>query len=260
MIKIYDKKEVQVISPNSSISPVVDVVYNFTEDENNLFATLVITYEDRYEDRYESSFNVTIDKKLFSDKILTIALLGRDSYGRFKDIVFDPKYHQVYGFYSRGTDSNLFNAASIWIPSDNTPITIVTHIRTNDHTSEINNSEYNVIDFVDNDPQTTLLSLVPEALAAKNRWFLKKKYIQNLLDPYESIAYLEGQVDVLSKIIGILIEKTGVDVGDYKTILQDIDKNNVIDVKTLDKIRSELSEDKAKVRNIQKAYYIAKNG
>ena len=256
MIRVYDRKELQEPTVNASLNNVSNVVYSANEDNKHLYVNITIEYSDDT----SKEFNVAIDKNLFSDNILTVALLKTTINSKFHSIVFDTKYSQVYGYYSRGSDFNLFNAASIWISSSTTDTTIVPHVKINGNWGTSENLEYNQIDFVDNDPQTTLLSLVPDAQHKKDIWFLKKRYIQNLLDPYESIAYLEGQVDVLSKVINLLIEKTGLDVGEYKTVLEDIDKHTVIDVKTLDKIKSEISKDKANVRNIQRAYYLVKNG
>ena len=71
------------------------------------------------------------------------------------------------------------------------------------------------------------------------------------LDPYASIAYLEAQVDALTRLVLKLTDKDT----DEVNILKEADKYSVLDIKTTDNMIKEFKEDKGNARKRQTAFY-----
>lgn len=71
------------------------------------------------------------------------------------------------------------------------------------------------------------------------------------LDPYASIAYLEAQVDALTRLVLKLTDKDT----DEVNILKEADKYSVLDIKTTDNMIKEFREDKGNARKRQTAFY-----
>ena len=266
MIKIYDRSDITDFNNTSNLRDISDAAYTFREDENNLYIDIAITYnsewyDDMTNDNNDETFSTVINKKLYAGQLLSIALLRAQAHTTFNRINVNTKYNKLIPPLSKSADPRVFTTMSIWIPSNTSDsILIFPHTRTTEAGNQIEGMEYEVVDLIDRDPQTTLISKVEEAGFKVEKWYLKKQTVCDLIDPYDSLSYLEGQVDVLYKIIDMLIEKTGVDVGEYQELLNNIDRYSVVNVKTLDKINSEIITDKAKVRSIQKGYYITQYG
>lgn len=98
------------------------------------------------------------------------------------------------------------------------------------------------------------VSNCPE-LQKKMPYWNAKVDLQNKVVALNSISYLEDQVDILYKIIQLLIKKTGVDISEYQDILNSIETNNVVSLKSISAIKKDIDEDKANVRKAQKEYY-----
>ncbi len=260
MIKIYDKTDINDLSNSENLSNIVDVGYNFYEDNKDIYCEVFIQYSGDPElDTNHASFQTVINKEIYRGQIIMISLYRESQLSdRFTKIAYSAKYNKLSGTLSTPRDLAKFNAATVWIPYDvNEPIIILPQIRTKPEGNRIEGLDYEEIELVNKDTaQLTLFTLSEDAKMKKDLWELKKQYISDLIDPYETITYLEGQVDVLSKVINIILDKTGIDAGEYKEILKTIDDNNVISVKPLDRINSELLTSKHKVRNLQKEYYI----
>ena len=266
MIKIYDRSDVTDFNSTSNLRDIADAAYTFREDDDNLYVNVTITYNaewyDNMTENTDETFSAIINKKLYAGQLLSIALLRAQAHTTFNRININTKYNKLIPPLSKFVDPRVFTTMSIWVPKNvtTTPILILPHTKTTENGNRIEGFEYEIVDLIDRDPQTTLISKVEEAGSKVEKWYLKKQTVCDLIDPYDSLSYLEGQIDVLSKIINMLIEKTGLNVEEYQEILDSIDRYSVINVKTLDKINSEIATDKAKVRSIQKEYYITQYG
>ena len=82
-----------------------------------------------------------------------------------------------------------------------------------------------------------------------NQWKNKSK-IMNTVDIYDSISYLEAQVDALTK----LVLKLTTDDSEEKKILTAADSSSVLNIKSEDSILKEF-QNKKLVRDLQKGYY-----
>ena len=71
------------------------------------------------------------------------------------------------------------------------------------------------------------------------------------VDIYNTVTYLESQVDALTRLILQLTNSNS----EAAKILRKADKYSVLDIKDKDKILQELETDKKNVRDMQKEYY-----
>lgn len=74
------------------------------------------------------------------------------------------------------------------------------------------------------------------------------------VDIYNSITYLESQVDALTKIALKLYKENDI----LSSILKEADKYNVLDIKDKDNIILEINQDKKNIRDLQEKYYAKK--
>lgn len=73
------------------------------------------------------------------------------------------------------------------------------------------------------------------------------------LDIYDTVAYLESQVDALTRLVLKLASE--LNNTDEYVLLQEADKYSVMDSKTLENLVKEIKEDKANVRKLQSGFY-----
>lgn len=88
-------------------------------------------------------------------------------------------------------------------------------------------------------------------LVAKYR---KKSDMQNKIDFKDSIAYLEAQLDLLTRFI---LTKHPEETGEIVEALKLADGQSVLDIKDMDSVEREFTEKKALVRKAQKEYFDA---
>ena len=79
----------------------------------------------------------------------------------------------------------------------------------------------------------------------------KKVTMMKSVDIYNTVAYLESQVDALTRLV---LQMTN-SQSNAAEILRKADKYSVLDIKDKDKILQEFETDKQNVRNMQKEYY-----
>ena len=250
MIKVYNRQD--NIFRLINFVDIDRVNLTFDYDDEYVYVTSHVSYITK---PFIDTFTVSINRELYKSQIIMITLLRANFDSKLENMVFSPKFNLTNGGYYHEVTPKLVNIASVWIPETlDKDIVVVPHIRI-DKFNDTDKVSYSEINLVDDNPQKTLLSLVPEAYNKKDIWYLKHQHIKSLIDPLSSIAYLEDQVDILYKIINILLEKTNTDVSEYKQILDTVDQYSVSKIKSLDKINSEIKEDKSKIRAIQKEYY-----
>ena len=80
----------------------------------------------------------------------------------------------------------------------------------------------------------------------------RKKYgLVKELDPYKSIAYLEVQVDILTRILLATLPEDS----KYSKVLKAADEQSILDIKPEDALLEEITDGKARVRELQQKYY-----
>lgn len=96
------------------------------------------------------------------------------------------------------------------------------------------------------------------AFVDNSKWFAnryktirKKATLLNYTDIYKSVAYLEAQVDVLTRALLTVLPK---DSELYNTLIE-ADRNSVLNIKPLNDIQDEFKVSKANFRNLQEKYY-----
>ena len=84
--------------------------------------------------------------------------------------------------------------------------------------------------------------------------FLPKMELLNKVDYYDSLAYLEAQIDILTTFI---LESKLLDVDNsvYKEFFESVMANSVTKIKTREFLLKEICNKKAKFREIQEEYY-----
>ena len=81
----------------------------------------------------------------------------------------------------------------------------------------------------------------------------KHEGIVKEVDIYDTVTYLEAQVDALTRLVLALASNMN-DTDEYN-LLKEADKYSVLDMKTLDNLVKEIKEDKGNVRKLQSKLY-----
>ncbi|WP_298563116.1 hypothetical protein [uncultured Phascolarctobacterium sp.] len=82
----------------------------------------------------------------------------------------------------------------------------------------------------------------------------KRENITEWVDIYDTVTYLESQVDALTRLVLKMSENRKSDEVD---ILKSADRFSVLDIKTADNIKNEFEKDKANARKRQDNFYIS---
>lgn len=199
---------------------------------------------------------VTIEKTLrfdfaeHKDSVVQVTLL--DNY-KMDDVVL----FKVYEI----TDRDSFKRNFAYSPND----TIIARLVFNEDCSDVvvfllqntvkpEGSDWNMVERFGNCTTGYLASFSPYFANLVEKKKIKAKMMNNI-DPNASIAYLESQVDALTRIVLSLNPPAS----PMKDILLEADSHSVLDVKDSSKIISEFNSDKAKIRGLQANYYVEKN-
>lgn len=95
--------------------------------------------------------------------------------------------------------------------------------------------------------------------AKQYKTFMYKAKMIGAIDHYNSIAYLECQVDALTRVVKAILPQITVDMPtDCLDVLNKADSYSVLDIKGQDKIMAEFAN-KQRVRNLQQEYYNEKS-
>lgn len=86
--------------------------------------------------------------------------------------------------------------------------------------------------------------------------FAKKSKLLNNVDFYDSLSYLEAQIDVLSHIIHeVILTHPELIPDEYKNFLDSVEQNSVLTIKDKQKLLEEITIKKKFFRDLQKEYY-----
>lgn len=87
--------------------------------------------------------------------------------------------------------------------------------------------------------------------------YICKAKLINVIDNYDSLSYMEAQLDVLTKLVLALAQNQPANA-EHITMLTAADTHSVLNVKTAAKLIAEFNH-KAKLRELQVKYYADKN-
>ena len=207
-------------------------VYLIDENEN----TIKLTMRDE-----EKEYVVSLDKNNCKGKIYNIIVIEDDN-GE------SAIAYEKYGYISRSLSSyaSAKKLAQIFFGE----IDIIIALTTNcEEVAGYENTE------IENDESMTgAFCRISQEYSDTVRLSFAKQQMINDIDIYSSITYLESQVDALTRIVLKLYKEND----ELKNILSEADKYSTLDIKNKNHILKEMSEDKKKIRELQKKYYEAK--
>jgi hypothetical protein len=231
-------------------NPYRDIIFSITESDTVL--TLSFDLINNYGKKIHTIIS-EVNKQDNADKITTIVMSEKSGsitskiVNNYTKIGFtSADYQQDYG------DINL---ARLYISEDMKDVCIYLYFPA-PNVLGCTNIE------VKDDPAISSFYLFQYCESAKkiyDNWMTKQTIIGNPIDMSKSITYLESQVDILYKILNSIVAKTNIDVSEFKSVIDAIDANSVLNIKTQDKIVEELNTDKAEIRRLQKQYYESKH-
>ena len=124
------------------------------------------------------------------------------------------------------------------------------------HTNKIGNVERIPFDYI-NYTGVGILKKHSEFFKKLHDKYTTKSKMINQIDQYNSIAYLESQVDILTRLVLKLLSANNI-IDEEKEILAGIlskvEENSVLDIKDIESVMKEF-ENKKHVRELQRKYY-----
>lgn len=238
------------IDSSKFIGSSVYVVYSFDESDDSIsFGFKLISMFDSskvYSDRV-----VTINKKEYSGGLYSIT---SSRTGDKLGVHIFPKYAGRNVSRPFLLDDDVCNLVRFYITDDLQNMYIYLYYH-DTSTDVLGNLPIETVDLgVNNSVDGLFFSKCPEVREKMTKWNAKIN-LQNKVNAYNSISYLEGQLDVLYKIVEKLIEKTGIDVSEYKELLDSVDSSSVLTLKDVKVVTEDILDDKSNVRKAQIEYY-----
>lgn len=238
------------IDSSKFIGSSVYVLYSFSESDDGIhFGFKLVSMFDSskvYSDRV-----VNINKKGYSGGLFSITSSRTgDKYG----VHIYPKYTSRKVSKPFSWDVDVCNLVRFYITDDLQDMYI--YLYYNDtSTTTLGDLPIETVDLgVNSSVDELFFSKCPEIQEKMTGWNAKID-LQNRVNAYNSISYLEGQLDVLYKIVEKLIEKTGTDVSEYQELLNSVDTNSVLTLKDVKVVTKDILNDKSNVRKAQTEYY-----
>lgn len=209
--------------------------YSIKTENNKLFVEYSVPYNKVFR---KGNFEIDLSIK---EKVYDIFLF--ESYGFKTDIVEAFTYCNRQGYTTNYLDKK--KVARVII-DDKGNVIVVLVFATNDikgfENITMKASEYPASHYV--------REICPWFINLQNKTGIKADLVRKL-DVYKSIAYLEAQVDLLTKIV---LEKG---TPEMINALEKADEESVLNIKNMDAVIKEFTENKHYVREGQKVYYNA---
>lgn len=218
-----------------------DVIYKVAKDNKGITFNFETTYQNIKVKR-----QVVLDFDTYKGKILQISLQRTHQI----ELRISPMYEMVSRYYTMSENNNeAYILARVSIAPDCKDVVVFLQRPTN---YECPDAEKN-IEF--NPQGYTKAGIIKKY----SPWYsercdcFKRKYAMMMdIDIYNSVTYLESQVDALTRLVLELVKNGN---SDCMSILREADKHSVLDIKNVEKILNEIKVDKAHVRAKQKEYY-----
>ena len=235
------------------------ITLKFTEDDVNFYVYVSIKYKNITEKDEDviHDFFLPLSKEMCKNKYVNVILRRQNTAKEAYNGIIGPTcYTHVQGTYKQ--DSDDLNHVILGVFFDDDEIIVQSKLHVNKD-NIILDGDYNVVQ-PPSEFKGQYIYHYSEKFANLEAIFKKKRYhIGNHIDINNSASYLENEVDLLYKIIEILINKLGIDIGeDYRNIIQQISDLNVLSYKTPEKILDEILTDKTATRKTLNNYYKVK--
>ena len=268
MIYIIDSdvNSAEIVRPYYQYNYFQNVQYEYDIQDSVLTIGINIIYPD-YLNLNDKSFSIKIPIDKYAGQYIVIKILKetKELLNEQEDsMIMIPIFqYPVLDFncanlYSKGYDEKDRGSerfVSLYITKDGQDIYIHPFFRLNNRI--YNNTKFTHIEkpLINSNHIGMLLSSCQEFRDYYNKWCIKKETIDPTVDISKSASYLEAEIDVLYKIIELLLEKTEIDASEYQPVIDAVARHNVLDIKNINKLNSELDEDKEHVRKIQEMFY-----
>lgn len=213
------------------------ITYDMEKDENGLTFSFKTTYMDR-----DVADTVVLPFETYKGKILQVTLQMTDG--------VETRVYPLYEIQSRyhilsANNNDAMMLARISIADDCEDIVVYL-----DEPTDYTDEDAQVIDKDAAYSKSYMMKLYSPFYARKMERNIKKWNMMESLDIYNTVTYLESQVDALTR----LVLQLG-DEAEIKQILTAANEHSVLDVKQATKIIDELRTDKRQVRELQRDYY-----
>jgi len=249
---------------NNNNSNFKDISYQYLIQNNELNIVLQINYPD---ESYlpSDTFSVSINIDQYAGKYITIRLI-RDfipikngktysMFQKFLEPLINFDYSNLYDVGYSIKDIGSLRFLSLYITKNKQDIYIHPFFYINPDSINKDGYQYIEKEMINSDHLSMLTSSCQELREYIEKWNMKKFILNPNIDISKSATYLETEVDTLYKIINILLDKIKIDVSEYQPIIDAVERNNVLNIKNLEKLVSEIDEDKQNIRKQQKIYY-----
>lgn len=189
--------------------------------------------------------SASIDIPVNTDKDMVLDVIARES-----DLPLELSICEAFTFVGRLTNiANMRHSGKkiarvAWSKNDTVVylLLLVPHVDIQGYTNE-------TIDNI-NSSTAILINKVPWVRDRLNL-IKKKALLINHVDYYRSIAYLEAQVDILTRIVLSFIPNES----ELSNLLLLADKNSVLNIKPINDLQQELVDNKGALRRRQESYY-----
>ena len=267
MIHIIDSKKKLEEEDRRFENLLSDVNYDYTLINNSLTISFELFYIDR--NTPPQFFKQELNIEQYSGKFIIISLIMDDhwievynnnniQYKKVRMFEYPIINFTCANIYDPGymfKDPCSKRCAAVYITKDSKDIYIYPFCKFHSNKKEAEGFTYLEKDISGNNRCSLMESTCKEYGKYRQKWNIKKKILYPTVDISKSAAYLEAEVDLLYKIIGTIVSENNIDISQYKDILDAIEKHNVLNIKSPEKIASEIEEDKGNVRKRQNEYY-----
>lgn len=237
--------------------------YKVTVTGDILVLSIKMEIQSKYDDSHVLSIerSFTLNLSDCKDQILSLQLINEAS-------IYEQQIISMYEFidYYSNKKSNamvpshdVVNVARVIVNDDVSNVTILLDRPTS--IAPIINCDIEHIEILL--PSDTLRSKT--SFLIEHDEFFKEKYLHykrkstlvGHIDYYNSIAYSEAQIDLLTRVLILLMNELEVpdEVTKLRELLVVANNNSVLDIKSVDSILKEFTVHKANMRKLQSGYY-----
>ena len=227
--------------PMTSPKDTPEVIYSVSKDSKGITLGFETTYQ-----KIKVKRQVVLDFNTYKGKILQISLQRTHQI----ELRISPMYEMVSRYYTMSeTNNEAYILARVSIAPDCEDIVVFLQ-RPTDY--ECPDAEKNIEFNPQGYTKAGIIKKYSPWYSERCEYFKRKYSMMMNVDIYNSVTYLESQVDALTRLVLELAKGNDVDC---MSILRESDKHSVLDIKSVDKILGEIKTDKAHVRAKQKEYY-----
>lgn len=217
------------------------VEYKITKNDTRI----VLNFKGEIHDfEYDKTVELLFDE--YAGKVVNLSL----QFTNTLELRISPMYEMVSRYYAASEQQNeAFGLCRVSISPDHSDIVVFLNRETNYECPDAENVYTPDCQYT----KTQIMQQYSPFYKERCDYIHKKVTMMRSLDIYNTVTYLESQIDALTRMILRNVPDT--DTTPEAEILKEVDKHSVLDVKSTDKILEELKTDKQLVRDLQKEYY-----